>query len=154
MEELTISEVAKQAGLRPSAIRYYESINLLPAPRRISGQRRYDPTILDRLAFIQVAQKLGFSLTEIQFLFDNREEETQLADYWQTLARQKLTEVDTLIQQALGVKQMLVQGLRCNCPNLSDCIDCVLTNCHGANQQAGQLRLNVLNPNGRAAQDG
>ena len=34
MEELTIGAVARQAGLRPSALRYYESIGLLPAPRR------------------------------------------------------------------------------------------------------------------------
>ncbi len=33
MEELTIGEVARQAGIRPSALRYYESIGLLPAPQ-------------------------------------------------------------------------------------------------------------------------
>ncbi|GCE02951.1 MerR family transcriptional regulator [Dictyobacter aurantiacus] len=148
MEELTISQVAAKAGLRPSAIRYYESINVLPAPRRISGQRRYDPAVLDHLAFIQIAQKLGFSLTEIQFLFEQRGEETPLADYWQNVARQKLTEVDALIRQATHIKHMLIQGMRCNCPNLSDCINCVLTNCQSSTQQAGQLRLNVLHPNG------
>lgn len=131
MEELTISQVAQQAGIRPSTIRYYESIDILPNPRRVSGQRRYDSSIVERLEFIQVARKLGFSLTEIQVLLHNREEETPLAERWQALASQKLTEVDRLIQQATSIKQLLGQGLNCGCPNLLDCIQCILTNCHG-----------------------
>ncbi|MBO0796528.1 MAG: MerR family transcriptional regulator [Ktedonobacteraceae bacterium] len=135
MEELTISEVARRTGLRPSAIRYYESVNLLPAPRRVSGQRRYDVAILDRLSFIQVAQKLGFSLAEIQFLFHHQEENISLAEGWQVLARQKLAEVDTLIQRAHSMKQLLVRGMDCTCSNLHDCIDCVLMNCTEASSK-------------------
>ena len=45
MEELTISEVAKRAGIRASAIRYYESIHLLPPPRRSAGRRRYNSDV-------------------------------------------------------------------------------------------------------------
>jgi MerR family redox-sensitive transcriptional activator SoxR len=129
MEELTISEVARQAGIRPSAIRYYESINLLPLPNRVSGRRRYDAAILDRLAFIQVAQKLGFTLTEIQQLFQQQEKETPLTENWQTLTRQKLAEMDTVIEHARNVKKLLVRGLDCACSDLSNCIDCVLINC-------------------------
>ena len=128
MEEMTISEVARQAGIRPSAIRYYESINLLPLPNRVSGRRRYDAAILDRLAFIQVAQKLGFTLAEIQKLFHQQEKDS-LSENWQALARQKLAEVDTIIEQARSVKKLLVQGLDCACSDLSHCIDCVLINC-------------------------
>ncbi len=42
-DKLRIGEVAEQAGLRKSAIRYYEAIGLLPEPERISGQRVYEP---------------------------------------------------------------------------------------------------------------
>jgi len=130
MEELTIGEVAQRAGIRTSTIRYYESIDLLPPPRRVAGRRRYDPTILDRLAFIRITQKLGFTLTEIQLLFHNREGETPLPERWQTLAQQKLAEADSIIQHAITMKQLLVQGLECNCPNLLDCIRCILINCY------------------------
>lgn len=133
MEELTISQVARQAGIRPSAIRYYESINLLPLPNRVSGRRRYNAAILDRLAFIQVAQKLGFTLTEIQQLFHQQEKESSLTQNWQALARQKLAEVDTIIEQARSVKKLLVRGLDCACSDLSSCIDCVLMNCADPN---------------------
>src|SRR5258708_35264367 len=72
MEELTISEVARRSGVRATTIRYYESINVLPAPRRANGRRRYDSAILDRLAFIHVAQRLGVTLAGIVLLFEQR----------------------------------------------------------------------------------
>lgn len=129
MEELTISAVAQQAGIRASTIRYYESIDLLPPPRRVNGRRRYDSTILDRLAFILTTQQLGFTLTEIQRLFQHEHTATPLPTLWQTLARQKLADVERLIQHALDIKQLLIQGLDCGCSDLPDCIDCVLTHC-------------------------
>ena len=52
---------------------------MLPEPRRANGRRRYDPAVLDRLAFIHVAQRLGFSLTEIVLLFEGREDLAQAA---------------------------------------------------------------------------
>jgi MerR family transcriptional regulator, redox-sensitive transcriptional activator SoxR len=127
MQNFTISEIAQQANVRPSTIRYYESISLLPTPRRVSGQRRYDSTILSQLAFITFARKLGFTLAEIHLLLHN--DTTPLSDQWQTLAQQKLAEVDQLLQQATSVKQSLLQGLQCQCPNLLDCIQCILANC-------------------------
>jgi len=69
MAQLTISQVAQEIRLRPSAIRYYENIGLLPQAERLSGQRRYDPTVLYRLAIIQRARQLGFTLSEIRHLF-------------------------------------------------------------------------------------
>mgnify|MGYP001377417219 CR=1 FL=1 len=133
MEELTITEVARQAGVRPSTLRYYESIDLLPPPPRVSGHRRYNPAILNRLTFIQVAQKLGFTLAEIQILFHHQEGTSSLSANWQQLARQKLTEVETLIQRSHEIKTLLLQGLDCTCSDLPDCIDCVLLNCAEAN---------------------
>ena len=54
-DKLRIGEVAERAGLRKSAVRYYEEIGLLPEPDRVSGQRIYDPSILRRLALIDVS---------------------------------------------------------------------------------------------------
>lgn len=127
MKELTISEVAQQAGLRPSAIRYYESEKLLPAPRRVSGQRRYDESILRRLSFIRVAQAAGFTIGEIQTLLNELDGAEPLSERWQVLAYRKLAEVDELIQRAYDMKKILEHGLRCRCSNLDTCIDCVLT---------------------------
>jgi MerR family transcriptional regulator, redox-sensitive transcriptional activator SoxR len=126
MTELTISEVARRAGIRASAIRYYESIGLLPLPQRVSGQRRYQADVLRRLAFIQVAQAVGFHVAEMQTLLHELDGDAPLSARWQNLAQQKLAEVDTLIQRAQSMKQMLEQGLHCHCADLEECIDCVL----------------------------
>jgi len=69
MSHMQISEVARRAGVRPSAIRYYEQIRILQPPLRQSGQRRYDRSVLYRLALIQRARQIGFTLEEIRKLF-------------------------------------------------------------------------------------
>ena len=61
-----IADVARRSGFTPAALRYYEEIGLLPAPKRSSGGYRiYDDRTLDRLAFIARAKQLGCSLEEI-----------------------------------------------------------------------------------------
>jgi MerR family redox-sensitive transcriptional activator SoxR len=60
MGQLTISQVARQIRLRPSAIRCYERIGLLPLAQRVNGQKRYDSRVLYGLAIIQHARELGF----------------------------------------------------------------------------------------------
>jgi MerR family redox-sensitive transcriptional activator SoxR len=122
MEELTISAVARRAGIRPSAIRYYESIHLLPAPRRASGRRRYDASVLHRLALIQRAQEAGFTMAEIKSLFYDFAAETPASERWQALAQRKLVEVEALIIRAQGMKRMLEECvLQCRCPSLEEC---------------------------------
>lgn len=70
-EMLTIGQLAKLAGLRTSALRYYEEQGLLePADRTSSGYRLYAPDAEQTLHFIQRAQRLGFSLTDIRTLLE------------------------------------------------------------------------------------
>lgn len=126
MEDLTISEVSRRAGIRASAIRYYESIQLLPPPRRSGGRRRYSADILRRLSFIQVAQAAGFTIAEIQTLLNELDEQAPLSARWQVLAQQKLAEVDALMRKVQGMKMILVNGLNCRCTNLEECMDCII----------------------------
>lgn len=66
---LSIGRLAKAVGVGADAIRFYERIGLLPAPRRsASGYRLYKPDDRRRLEFIRRAQGLGFSLEEIASL--------------------------------------------------------------------------------------
>lgn len=129
MDELTISEVARRSGVRATTIRYYESINVLPTARRANGRRRYDAAILDQLAFIRVAQHLGFTLTELGLLLQQNDVTAPMSERWQAMAREKLADVERLMGHARDVRRMLLGGLRCGCPNLHDCIDCVLRQC-------------------------
>src|SRR5689334_17498826 len=66
---LTIGELANRTGLRTSALRYYEDQGLLePAERTAAGYRLYDESAEQTVRFIQRAQRLGFSLTDIGLL--------------------------------------------------------------------------------------
>jgi MerR family transcriptional regulator, redox-sensitive transcriptional activator SoxR len=127
---LTIGEVARRAGLRTSAIRYYEDMGVLPRPERVyGGHRRYSARVFQQLAFIQLAQQAGFSMAEIQTLVTGFDENAPLGVRWRTLAEQKLAELEELIARAQGMKRILENGIRCRCLNLDECIPLSATGC-------------------------
>jgi len=122
MAELTISEVARQVGVQPSAIRYYEKIGLLPPARRVSGQRRYDSTMLYRLAVVQRARQLGFTLDEIRQLFFDVRNATRASERWRQLSRKKMAELDDLIEGIESVRRLLGKMMQnCRCETLEQC---------------------------------
>lgn len=118
---LAIGEVARQAGMRPSALRYYEAAGLLPRPRRVSGRRRYDPDVLQRLAVVRVAQQAGFTIAELRTLLHGFGDAVRPAERWRRLAERKLPELDALIARAEGMKRLLQLGLACGCVGWDDC---------------------------------
>lgn len=120
-ELLSIGQVAAQAGIRTSSIRYYESVGVLPEPERVSGQRRYSPEVLTRLGFIGVAQQAGFSLDEIRELLDGSMQE-QASERLQELARRKLPDIEELISRAEAMKGWLQAAGDCQCPSLDICV--------------------------------
>jgi MerR family redox-sensitive transcriptional activator SoxR len=117
---LSIGQVAAQAGIRTSAIRYYESVGVLSEPERIGGQRRYPPEIVTRLAFVGVAQQAGFSLEEIRELLDGAEQD-RASERLQSLAKRKLPDVEGLISRAEAMKGWLEAAGNCECPTLDEC---------------------------------
>lgn len=119
---LSIGEVAKRAGLRASALRYYESIGLLPEPSRVNGRRYYDESVLQRLAILQLAQKAGFTMVEIDELLHGFAADASPAERWQAMAHKKLVELEATITRAQQMKLVLEHGLRCNCLRLEDCV--------------------------------
>ena len=125
MEGTSIGEVAKKAGVRPSALRYYERMGLLPRPSRENGRRRYDGEALrealERLSVVRVAQQAGFTISEIRTLLDGFSEDTPPSERWRLLARDKLPEVEALMERALGMRDVLERGLRCECLSLEEC---------------------------------
>jgi MerR family redox-sensitive transcriptional activator SoxR len=122
MAHLTIAEVAREIRIRASAIRYYERIGLLPPAERLSGQRRYDTTVLYRLAIIQRARQLGFSLKEIRQLFFGFREVTRPSERWRTLSERKLAELDELLDGIMAVRAMLKRLMaKCHCDTLDQC---------------------------------
>lgn len=117
MLDLSIGEVARRASLRPSAIRYYEKIGLLPKVRRVNGRRCYDEIALQRLAIIRFAKRVGFRITEMTLLFNGAPGRPP-PERWRKLAHEKLAELDQLIGEASTVRHMLLETLDQKCPKL------------------------------------
>jgi len=123
-EALTIGEVARQAGMRTSALRYYESMGLLPPPRRVSGgHRRYDPSVLGLLTVLRMAQQAGFTIAEMHMLVAGFSPETPASERWRQLAQNKLQEVEAVIVHAQQTKRILEQLVQCGCLRLEECIE-------------------------------
>ena len=116
---MTIGEVARQSGLNASAIRYYEDAGVLPRPVRVGGQRRYDGSVLERLAVLERAKACGFSLDEARRLFFGFRPGTPPSERWQTLARKKIVELDALADRISEMKRLLQKS--CSCRDLQEC---------------------------------
>jgi MerR family mercuric resistance operon transcriptional regulator len=69
MSAMSISQLARSAGIGVETVRYYQRRGLLadPRPQRtgVSGIRHYGPDEARRLRFIRSAQAAGFTLEEI-----------------------------------------------------------------------------------------
>ena len=136
MPEVSISEAARTVGIRPSAIRYYEQIGILPPVKRIRGQRRYDPTTVSHLVLIHHARQNGFTLDEIRELFFGFDRSIGPAARWQKLSERKLVELETSIEQIRNVQRQLSQLKDgCRCQTLEKCGERFLQQEEGAKRR-------------------
>jgi MerR family transcriptional regulator, redox-sensitive transcriptional activator SoxR len=115
---LTIGEVARQAGVAATTLRYYEQIGLLPPPDRRGGQRRYDDSVLARLEVIRLCKSAGFALEEIQLLFAD---EAPGRPASRALAEAKLAEIDAQLESLARARAVIEWGMRCTCPSIDSC---------------------------------
>jgi MerR family mercuric resistance operon transcriptional regulator len=68
-ETFSIGELSRLTGVNIETIRYYERVDMIPAPPRTEGGRRvYGPTERRLLGFVRRARELGFTLSEIRTL--------------------------------------------------------------------------------------
>ena len=121
MSELSIGEVARRTGIRPSALRYYEEVGLLPRMPRIGGRRRYREQAVRMVEVLRFAQQAGFTLDEIRKLFHRFDAKAPLGDRWRSLAEAKLRELDELQTRIIGMRRAIEQGLACGCMRIEDC---------------------------------
>jgi MerR family transcriptional regulator, redox-sensitive transcriptional activator SoxR len=117
---LAIGELARQSGVRPSALRYYESLGLLPAAERRGGRRQWPIATLRRVALIRMSQRAGFTLAEIRELLDG-DAGPGATRQWRTLAERKLPELDRFIEQTQRLRDSVAACLACGCMNFNDC---------------------------------
>jgi MerR family mercuric resistance operon transcriptional regulator len=109
MRNRTIGSVAREIGIRVDTIRFYERQGLIgPPPRTESGYRVYGIESVRRLAFIQQAKELGFSLREIRELLAlETSPGTSCADVRER-ALQKLEAIEHKIKELGKIKKALL----------------------------------------------
>jgi DNA-binding transcriptional MerR regulator len=105
---ITIGKLARQSGLRASAIRYYEAHGLLrPAMRLPNGYRLYDEDAASTLRFLRRAQSFGITLREIKQLIDLTQPGRKPCEHARKLITQHLAEVETQIRELKALQKEL-----------------------------------------------
>jgi DNA-binding transcriptional MerR regulator len=119
---LTVATLAARTGVSPDTVRYYERAGLLPPPARTpAGYRIYGEASVDRLHFIQGAQRLGLRLREIRDLLAVRDTGICPCEPAAPLLRWRLAEIDTEISRLTALRAELAHLVEAlpgpDCPN-------------------------------------
>jgi DNA-binding transcriptional MerR regulator len=124
-EQLTIGELADRTGVATSALRYWEELGLLPAPARVSGQRRYPRSAVERVGAILLLRDVGFTLREVKAFLASG---SASVDGWRELVQRKLAELDQRIAQTQAARNAIAHAVACphddirECPNFGSAV--------------------------------
>jgi MerR family redox-sensitive transcriptional activator SoxR len=121
-DPLTVSDVAARSGFAPSALRFYEKQGLIAASRTSGGQRRFERSVLRRLAFIRAARNVGLTLDEVAAalaLLPGGRTPTR-AD-WARLSREWRLRLDDQIAGLMALRNGLDSCIGCGCLSLRRC---------------------------------
>jgi MerR family transcriptional regulator, redox-sensitive transcriptional activator SoxR len=122
-DELSIGAVAERSGISVSALRFYEARGLIESTRTAGGQRRYRRDMLRRLAFIQVAQKVGLTLEQIREALATLPtgEAAPGPTDWKRLSAAWRPLLDEKIRLLEGLRDDLEGCIGCGCLSLQHC---------------------------------
>jgi MerR family transcriptional regulator, redox-sensitive transcriptional activator SoxR len=119
---LSVTEVARRSGFAASALRYYEDQGLIQATRSSGGRRRYQRSVLRRLAFIRAASNIGLSLTEIRDELDQLPRgRTPTKSDWHRISRHWRTRLDEQIAALERLRDGFDSCIGCGCLSLRHC---------------------------------
>ncbi len=106
---LTTGGLAKAAGVHAETLRFYERMELLPAPPRTpSGYRQYAPEAVGRIRFIKHAQGIGFSLPEIAELLELQFDPPAPCAEIERRALAKVDAIDQKVAELVAMQQSLL----------------------------------------------
>src|SRR5579875_1953353 len=119
---LTVGEIARRSGFAESAIRYYERLGLLAATRTSGGQRRFERSMLRRLAFIRAARNIGLSLDEVAATLRSLPAgRTPTRTDWARLSAGWRDRLDGQIAALVALRDGLDSCIGCGCLSLDRC---------------------------------
>jgi DNA-binding transcriptional MerR regulator len=117
LSDIDIAELAKRSGVRASTLRFYEEKGLIAAIGRRGLKRLFDPSVIERLALVQLGRAAGFSLDELAGMLSDaagpRIDKTQLTA--------KAADLDRRIGQLQRMRDGLLHAASCPAPSLMEC---------------------------------
>lgn len=132
---MRIKELTTQTGVTAKTIRYYESIGLLPPPRRLdNGYRDYDADDVSRLKLVRGARQIGLSIDDIREILALRDHGEAPCQTLLDLLAAKTREIEERIRTLQNLKKDLetlyalgstypkddIQGKACICHLVSE----------------------------------
>lgn len=121
-DALTIGDVAARSGFATSAVRYYEAQGLIESTRTSGGQRRFQRSVLRRLAFIRAASNVGLSLEEIRLELSHLPSgRTPNKADWQRISRDWHGRLEEQIRALERLRDGLDSCIGCGCLSLRKC---------------------------------
>jgi MerR family transcriptional regulator, redox-sensitive transcriptional activator SoxR len=121
-DELTIGEVSVRSGVAPSALRFYERRGLISASRTDGNQRRYDRSVLRRLAFVQAGRAAGISLEQIGAALSTLPRgRTPGRRDWERLSNRWRDDLDDRIAVLSALRERLTTCIGCGCLSIDRC---------------------------------
>jgi DNA-binding transcriptional MerR regulator len=127
LDLMKVSEVAREAGVSPDAVRFYEKEGLLAPPARSdSGYRDFAASTPRRIRFIKDAQEMGLKLSEIKELLEIQDKGACPCGHTKTIVERRIEEIDaemarlSLLRASLGA----MAELECSATADSDLWNC------------------------------
>ncbi len=124
---MNISQASAQSGLPAKTIRYYEEIGLVAPARRDNGYRYYSAPDLHKLAFLQRARSLGFTIDDCRALLSLYEDTNRASADVKKLAEDRIAQIDAKLAELQGLRITLGRLIeschgddRADCPILDD----------------------------------
>lgn len=119
---LSIGDLAKRSDVSVATLRFYEEKELIWSTRTSGNQRRYQRSMLRRVAIIKAAQQVGISLQQVKLAFaDLPKQSNATKQDWQQMSQNWQAQLDQQIVRLLQLRQQLDWCIGCGCLSLEQC---------------------------------
>jgi MerR family redox-sensitive transcriptional activator SoxR len=120
-ELLTIGALSERTGVASSALRFYEAQGLIASSRTSGNQRRYDRSVLRRIALIQAGRAAGIPLERVRAALETLPTGTPTRRDWERFSRGWRDDLDRRIATLEALRDRLTTCIGCGCLSIDRC---------------------------------
>lgn len=112
---MLIKELCDRASVSKESVRHYESLGLLRWKPLQAGSRiyrDYDENMLERLKYIQLGKRLGFTLKEMKPLLDAYDDKSLSSEQQINVLQQQVDKLELMIQELSDTKAFMLEKIQ------------------------------------------